>query len=328
MGESAGFAAPRLMRNPHVQTLGAALPMWARSERGGAPLRIPLSGGGALHATAWWHSHGDRTAVLLVHGVGGSSESNYMVRAALALHRAGFHVVRLNLRGAGQSIPDAPLLYHAGLVDDPRAAIEAVAKMERVRDVALLGFSLGGNVALKLAGAWGSAPPAHVRAVTTISAPLDLVETSRVLERWRTLPYRAYVLRSLVRQGREFARVHPSRARYDASRLLRLRTIRAYDEEVIAPMHGFSDAHDYYVNASSGTGLADVQVPTLIVHAEDDPMVPGSTVTPWLRDASSAVRVAWSERGGHVGFFAGVGERSWLNTWAIDRVVSFLRYPG
>ena len=320
------FSAPRFFRNAHVQTLGASLPFFASTELPSEPLRIPLGlGGGALRAIAHFHPDGERTAIVLVHGVGGSIESSYVRRAALCLYGAGFHVVRLNLRGAGDSIPDAPALYHAGLVEDPRMALDVVAKRERVRDVALVGFSLGGNVSLKLAGVWGASPPAYVRGVASVSAPLDLVETSRALERLRALPYRAYVLRALLRQGREFARVHPSRAKYQASSLLRLRTVRAYDEEVIAPMHGFSDAHDYYVNASSGPGLADVRVRTLVVHAEDDPMVPEDSVRKWLRDASPAVSALWSKRGGHVGWFSGIREREWVNTWALEKVASFLR---
>ena len=319
------FRAPRFLRNPHVQSLGAALPFWTRSAPPFEAMRIPLPGGGALRARASWQPHGERTAVVLVHGVGGSTESSYVRRAGMALHEAGFHVVRLNLRGAGDSMPDAPTLYHAGLVEDPQVALEAVARDPRVKDVALLGFSLGGNVSLKLAGTWGAAVPSYVRAVATVSAPLDLVETSRALETLRTLPYRGYVLRKLLSQGREFAELHPGAARYDGAKLRRLRTIRAYDEEVVAPMHGFCDAHDYYVNTSSGPGLADVRVRTLVIHAEDDPMIPAVSVKRWLRDASPAVRVAWSARGGHVGWFGGVGETSWVNTWAIDRVLAFLR---
>ena len=322
------FAAPRFLRNAHLQTLGAALPLWTRPELASEPMRIDLPGGGALRARASFHPDGECTAVVLVHGVGGSTESSYVRRSAVALYRAGYHVVRLNLRGAGDSMPDAPALYHAGLIEDPQVALEAVAARKEVKDVLLLGFSLGGNVSLKLAAKWGPAVPAYVRGVATISAPLDLVETSRALETLRTLPYRGYVLRKLLSQGREFARMHPGRAKYDPSRLRRLRTIRAYDEEVVAPMHGFCDAHDYYVNASSGPGLADIRVRTLVVHAGDDPMIPAISVRRWLRDASPSVRVAWSERGGHVGWFAGVHEHAWTNTWAIDRVVSFLRATG
>jgi predicted alpha/beta-fold hydrolase len=329
MGErNLDFAAPRLIRNAHLQTLGAALPLWTRPELSSEPMRIELPGGGALRARASWQSGGDRTAVVLVHGVGGSSESSYVRRAAIAFYRLGFHVVRLNLRGAGDSMPDAPALYHAGLVEDPRVALEATAARKGVKDVALVGFSLGGNVSLKLAAKWGAAVPAYVRGIATVSAPLDLVETSRALETLRTLPYRGYVLRKLLSQGREFAQIHPHRAKYDPSRLRRLRTIRAYDDEVVAPMHGFCDAHDYYVNASSGPGLADIRVRTLVVHAGDDPMIPAISVQRWLRDASPAVRVAWSERGGHVGWFAGVHAHAWTNTWAIDRVVSFLKAAG
>ena len=93
-------------------------------------------------------------------------------------------------------------------------------------------------------------------------------------------------------------------------------------------MHGFCDAHDYYVNASSGPGLVDVRVPTLVIHAEDDPMVPALSVRRWLNDASSAVRVAWSAHGGHVGWFSGVREGAWVNTWAIERVLSFFGEEG
>ncbi len=281
------FAAPRVagLGNRHVQTLGAALPLWTRGEPAFEPMRIPIPGGGALHARASWHPDSRlRGAVVLVHGVGGSNRSSYVRRAASAWFGGGFHVVRINLRGAGDSMAVAPLLYHAGLIEDPRVALEAVAQHPGVKNVALVGFSLGGNVSLKLASSWAGSPPPYVSAIASISAPLDLgVETSRALETLRTLPYREYVLRMLVSQGREFARLHPNAARYDVASLQGLRTVRAYDEVVVAPMHGFCDAHDYYVHASSGPGLADVRVPTLVVHAADDPMVPEEVGAPLAR---------------------------------------------
>jgi predicted alpha/beta-fold hydrolase len=333
-GDVLEFLVPRWLRSPHVQSLFNALPVHASprmfADVDARPLRIAIPSqsnlpAGALHATAWWHAEGNRTAAILVHGVGGSSESRYMVRAAVALYRAGFHVVRLNLRGAGDSIPDAPLLYHAGLVDDPRLAALAVGAMPRVDGVALVGFSLGGNVVLRLAGEWKARFPSVVRAVAAVSAPMDLVQVSRAIERKRSLPYRAYILRALVRQGTDFAAAHPARAHYDVSALPHLRTIRAYDEAVVAPMHDFASAQDYYARTSCGTVLPDVRIPTLVVHADDDPVVPGESVTPWLRDASPAVKVAWSARGGHVGWFGGLGEGAWVNTWAMNRVVEHLR---
>jgi predicted alpha/beta-fold hydrolase len=325
----APFLAPRFLRTRHVQSLFTALPLYAPPrtfpDLAASSVRMPIPGGGALHGEAWWHAEGERLAVILIHGVGGSTESRYLVRAAVALYRAGYHVVRLNLRGAGGSIADAPTLYHAGLTEDPRVAIDATLAMERVRGVVVVGFSLGGNVVLKLAGEWKDAVPRGVRGMAAVSAPLDLAAVSRGIERKRSLMYRAYILRSLVRQGLEFARLHRERARYDVRRVAKLRSIRAYDDVVVAPMHGFAGVDDYYARASCGPFLPDVRVPTLLVHADDDPIVPGRSVEPWLARASTSVRVAWSKRGGHVGWFAGMTEERWVNTWAVARLVEFLR---
>jgi predicted alpha/beta-fold hydrolase len=317
---------PRWLGSRHLQSLGAALPLHAPPRSFARPrdarMEFPLDGG-ALVAFAWW-LEGKRPAVLLVHGVGGSSESRYLLRAAVALRGAGYHVVRLNMRGAGESVVRAPSLHHAGMSGDLDAAARAVAADPRVSSVAVVGFSLGGNVALKLAGEWGDAPPAGVVAVATISAPTDLVECSRLLEAPRALPYRAWVVRNLVRQARAFAEYHPSRARYDVAALARVRRIRDYDARVIVPMHGFSSPEDYYARTSAGPYLGKIRVPTLMVHADDDPMVPGHTVRPSLRELPPCVKVAWSDVGGHVGWFAGLDEARWTRTWAMEKVVAFL----
>jgi predicted alpha/beta-fold hydrolase len=326
---TAPFTAPLWLASNHLQTLGAALPFWAppRSFRptNAELVRIPLRCGGALHAHAWWQA-GDRRrgAAILIHGVGGSSDSRYVVRAAVSLHRAGWHVVRLDLRGAGDSIADAPELYHAALTEDLRVALDHIGKNARVDGVALVGLSLGGHVVVRLAGELGDADPGVLRAAVAISAPLDLTEVTRAIERLRCLPYHTYVLQNLVRQGEAFARAHPQRTRYDARSLKRLRTIRAFDQEVIAPMHGFASAEDYYVRASAGPFVERIRVPTLLVHAEDDPMVPVHTMRAWLRAAPAALEQAWSRRGGHVGWFAGMNESSWVDTWAMDRTRRFL----
>ena len=335
------FAPRAWMSSAHVQTLGASLPLWSpprsfgevasRVER----LRFalgPRSADGALHAEGWWHAaprpparERARTTAMIVHGVGGSIQSQYVQRAGVSLYRAGMHVVRLNLRGAGTSIADAPALYHAGLTEDFRVAIDALLLDARVKDVVVLGFSLGGNAALKLAGEWGSSRPERVRGVAAVSAPLDLVATSKMLHRLRSYPYKSYVLRHLVRQGVEFARLHPDdgRARYDVKRLQRLRSIEHFDDEVIAPMHGFPSADAYYREMSAGRFLPAIGAPTLLVHAEDDPMIPASTMRPWLADAPPALEIAWSRRGGHVGFFGRLGEDAFIDTWAMKKVIAF-----
>ena len=323
------FNAPLWLASKHIQSLGAALPLWAppRSFRPARAefLRIPLPSGGALHAHAWWQTASrQHPAAIIVHGVGGSSASRYVVRAAVSMHRAGWHVVRLDLRGAGESIPDAHALYHAGLTEDLGVAASAVGSLAHVDGVALIGLSLGGHVALRLAGELGAGDSGPLRGAVSISAPLDLTHVTRAIERLRSLPYHRYVLKNLVRQGKAFAREHPHRASYDVRALSRVRTIRAYDAQVIAPMHGFASAEDYYERVSAGPVIERIRLPTLLIHAEDDPMVPADTVRKWLDRAPPALEQAWTERGGHLGWFAGMSEAHWVNTWAMDRARAFL----
>ncbi len=325
------FEPPRWIRNAHVQTLGAALPLWA-PPRGFSPARdeqlfFPLDAHGegfGLVGRGAFHAGGPRRTALLVHGVGGDVDSQYMRRAAVALYRAGMHVVRLNLRGAGEGIRTAPSLYHAALTADLDLVVRELLADPRVSSLLLVGFSLGGNASLFLAGTWGDAPPRGVDGVVAISPPLDLTLTSRALERLRSFPYARYVLRGLVDEAKTFAELRPERARYDATKLARLKTVRAYDELVVAPMHGFPDAATYYQKASSGPWLGKIVVPTLLVHAADDPMVPEETMRAWLGTRSDAVELAWSERGGHVGWFGGVDEGHFIDTWPMKRTIAFV----
>jgi predicted alpha/beta-fold hydrolase len=321
------FTVPWPFDNPHLQTLGAAVPLYVRPPKAARdePLRFPLSEGGALHAFGWWHE-GVRPTVLLLHGVGGSVSSRYVVRAAKGFFAAGFHVVRLNARGAGESIPDAPALYHAGLTEDLRVACRALrARTGQVGKLAVVGFSLGGHCTLRFA-AEESGTSALMDAAVTLSAPLDLALVSRLMNRPLNLPYRAYLVRGLKRQARDFARVHPQLAArsFDASALRKIHTIWAYDDLVVAPMHGFGTAASYYGQMSAGPLTGRVTHPLLMIHAEDDPIVPGHTVRPFLAQRAKSIEVAISQRGGHVGWFSGLSETTWLRTWAMDHAIDFL----
>lgn len=321
------LAIPRWLRSPHVQTVIGAAPVFAppRSHARVATedLRIPIGRGHRLHARAWWQP-GPATAVVLAHGIGGSGDSRCVLRAAVALHRAGRHVVRLDMRGAGESAPDVPTLYHGGLSSDLDAALSFVARDPRATRVVLFGFSGGGSMALKLAGEWGPHVPSHVAAVVSVSAPLDYTRVAPWMDRLGRLPYRLHVLGGLVRAARAFARHHGTRAGYGEQDLRGARTFRAFDGRVIAPMHGFPDVDTYYAEASSGPYLARIRVPTLLVHADDDPMVPQHTVRPWLKTASAAVRVETTRHGGHIGWLAGLDEASWISGWATRRATAFL----
>jgi uncharacterized protein len=324
------FRAPRWLSSGHVQTLGAALPFFA-SAKDILEERLWFEvDGGAVHARAWWHSAASgvserRPTVLVLHGVAGTSEAKSVVRGGRAFYKAGFHVVRLDLRGAGAGVERAPTIYHAGLTEDVRAAVLGLARHPRVESVVLVAISLGGHVALKLAGEWGESAPEALRALVTVSSPVDLGAATDEIDKLRNVPYCAYVLRGLIGQVQEFARVHPHKVKFDPARLRAIRKVRDYHTHVIAPMHGFASADDYHAKATAAPYLARVAVPTRMIHAEDDPMVPLGSVTPFLHDASRAIELLTSPGGGHVGWLGGLRERHWVNTWAIERAIEFAR---
>jgi predicted alpha/beta-fold hydrolase len=326
------FRPFRWLKSPHLQTIGAAVPLFSRP--GPHPghyeeeLRFPVGHRpnslvcGKLHACAWW-AHRPAPAVILLHGIAGSKESHCVVRAGMAFRAEGYHVIRLDMRGAGSSVADAPSLYHAGLTTDLDLVVRAIAKDPRVTCVTVLGFSGGGSQALKLAGEWGSKVPAGVAAIATVSAPLDYTKVAARMDTFACLPYRFHVLRGLVERAWKFADRFPERAHFQPADLDSVRRFRTYDESIIVPMHSFRDVDRYYRESSSGQWLGRIEVPTMILHAADDPMVPVETIRPWLADASRAVESRISTQGGHIGWLAGLDEESWTKGWATKSALSF-----
>jgi uncharacterized protein len=234
-----------------------------------------------------------RTLVLLVHGLGGSAESAYVLRMARRVADAGWNSLRLNLRGADLKGED---YYHAGLTSDLLSVLES-SEVRAHEEVFVVGFSLGGHVCLKLAA--GSLPT-RVRAVVSVSAPLDLATSARFFDEGAAWPYRRHVLSSLAAMLAQAAerRATPVSPREAA----RIRSIREWDERVVAPRHGFASAADYYAKVSAGNTLSQIIVPTLILHAHHDPMVPLEAVAPALRSAPPPVTAILWPRGGHLGF--------------------------
>lgn len=318
-----GARPPWLLRSAHVQTLLAGLPPIARPRPHARDvLRVPLSTGESLHAEALWASPTRRPTALIVHGLGGSTRSAYARRMARAVVEAGFHAVSVDLRGSGESRASSRSLYHAGLTEDPAAALADIARDDRVASVLLVGFSLGGHVALRLAAEWGERVPERVAGVVAVCPPLDLAETSRRIERPAMTPYRAYLLRGLVANAIALAERDPAAVPISIRELRALPTIAAFDERVIAPMHGFRGAEHYYATQSVGPRLGDVVVPTTVIATEDDPMVPADTLRPFLARSGGAVRVLWSRLGGHVALTESV--IPWRG-WADARVLELLR---
>jgi predicted alpha/beta-fold hydrolase len=323
------FPSPRISHG-WVQTLGAAVPFWAPPGNF-APerrelVRLAVPGEEAsLHAHAWWHR--DRTkhaTVLLVHGVGGSAEAAYLVRAAVAFYEAGYHVVRLDLRGAGTSAPEWSTRYHAGLSGDVVAACKELSKHERVGDLLLAGFSLGGHLALHVSADSVSEDVGSLRGVVALAAPVELAATVKYLARPAALPFHGFVVVSLVAQTLAMLEARPELVPCTRAELLRVRNLWAYDELIVARMHGFLGARDYYERSSVSPRLGALGRPTLFLYAGDDPMVPAHVADARLaRGVSSNLVAERSDRGGHLGWFSEASPGAFVRTWGVERALAF-----
>ena len=240
-----------------------------------------------------------RGLVIIVHGMGGSAERTYCAVAASAARAAGLSSLRLNLRGADGSGED---LYHIGLVDDVEAAV-AHPEVTGYERLYAIGFSLGGHIALRAAALGGAG--GRLRAVASVCAPLDLDACCAHIDHPKRWAYRMHLLAGVKEVYRMVAARRPMPEPVEA--VLAIRSVRVWDERVVAPRFGFAGASDYYRQVGVGPLLPQMAIPALVVASESDPMVPARTVRPALLEASSAVEVRWLRRGGHVGFPGEVG---------------------
>lgn len=254
-------------------------------------------------------------ALVLVHGLGGSDASSYVLSTGEAAFRRGWHVVRMNMRGSGDGEDLSPLMYNAGLDGDLLAALGAVA--ETVSRLAVVGFSLGANLALLAAGRRREHLPGALRAIAAVSPPLDLSACADALERWDNRLYQRYFMVMLAEAYRRRHRRRPDL--FPAGLEEGLRTVREYDDVITAPFGGYDGAADYYSRSSAGPWLERIEHPTLVLAAADDPMIPVETVEKW---PTGTVRREFTRTGGHVGFVGRSRAPGFF--WAADRALDFL----
>lgn len=234
--------------------------------------------------------------VVLIHGLTGCSTGTYMLVSARHLLGQGYPVLRLNLRGAGPARALCRQQYHAGRSADLRAALAALPPELTARGIFAVGYSLGANMLLKYLGEQGAGGP--VRAAAAVSAPIDLAAASRCIRAPRNRLYHAWLLRRMQEEalaGEGFSAAERAVVRT-------VRTVREFDDRLVAPRNGFAGADDYYARCSALRFLPAIAVPTLVIHALDDPWIPGAAYQACDWRASRHVVPLLPGQGGHVGF--------------------------
>jgi predicted alpha/beta-fold hydrolase len=281
-------------------------------------LPVDAGDGVRLLLRASWQPgrHEDHPALVIVHGLGGSDESSYAVSAGRHAYARGWHVLRMNMRGCGGGEALCPLLYNAGLDTDLLAVVDEVAR--RTARVAVVGFSLGANLALLMLGRRRGALPRALRAAAAVSPPVDLAACADAVEAPRNRLYQHRFIRMLSDGYRRRHRARPDL--FPAGREAGIRTVREFDERITAPFGGYESADDYYARASAGPWLAEIDRPTLLLAAQDDPMIPAASVERW--PVSGAVRREITPTGGHVGFVGPSTAPCWF--WAAERALRFV----
>ncbi len=312
---------PRL-RNGHLMTIFA----WGRTRPAPA---LPAVEARLFDVTAdtrvsadcyWQPERADHPALIVLHGLEGSSVAHYMIGIAGKAFAAGFSVVLLNQRNCGGTEHLGPGLYHSGLTADPVHVLNELASRDGITRIAIAGYSLGGNLALKLAGDYGAEAPPAVRAVCAVSPIVEISRCVHALERPLNIIYQWNFVRNLRRRMRRKAELWPGA--FPIDRLAGVRTVREFDDVFTAPHFGFRGAEDYYQRASAMRVVDRIRVPTLVISAQDDPFVPaGMFEEPALR-GNPCITTIVTPHGGHCGFIAAPGGND-DGYWAESSIVRF-----
>jgi hypothetical protein len=322
--EDKPFAPARFFSHADLQTFGAYLwPSRFRSPdtTGDEERFFEVEPGSRVLARCRWQTERTQHPTLVMwHGLEGSATSAYMLATAAKAFARGFNVVRMNVRNCGGTEHLTPTLYHGGLTNDLRVVIEELISQDRLPGIVIAGFSLGGNLTLKLAGEYADEPPAQLKAVAAISPSVDLQASCDVINLKRNAIYHRNFLYYLKRRLRVKKSLFPDL--YDTTGLRQIRSIVEFDDRYIAPAFGFADVRDYYAKASAKRFLKQIRIPTLIIHAQDDPFIPFAP----LRDAGVAtnpyILLLAPEHGGHVAFLSATSENE-DRFWAENRLVDF-----
>jgi uncharacterized protein len=269
----------------------------------------------------WQEQRAIATTVIIVHGLEGSSDSQYVIGTGSKAWRAGMNVVRMNMRNCGGTETLGPTLYNSAMSSDVGTVAETLIREESLRKVVLVGFSMGGNLVLKMLGEWDAQPPPQILAGIGVSPAMDLAASADALHDRQNRIYEWKFLRGLKKRIQRKAALYP--ARYDTRYLRGLRSLREFDDQVTARYCGFRDAQDYYTRAASAQVLDRIAVPTLIVHAVDDPFIRVLHDTREKLLQNPNITYIETANGGHCAFLAEA--HGYDGRWAERQAVAFVQ---
>ena len=320
--DHATFQPRRGLRGGHLQTIGSfLLPRHVIPPPGEARLIDVEDGAKILCHCHWQPDRANALTVIIVHGLEGSSDSTYMLGIAAKGVACGMNVVRMNQRNCGGTDGISPTLYHSGRSADIAAVARHFIENDRIRRFALAGFSMGGNLVLKLAGEWGREGPPQFCAVAAVCPSVDLAASADALHLPGNRLYEIYFLWKLRRRLRQKARLFPDV--FDVSRINGVATLRDFDDKVTAFYSGFTGADDYYARAAASNVIDRIAVPAFILNAANDPFIRITDETRKKIFANPHISFVETADGGHCSYLAQPDGDD--GRWAEARVIEFLR---
>jgi predicted alpha/beta-fold hydrolase len=273
----------------------------------------------------WQESPREHPTLVLLHGLEGSSESGYVLGTAEKAWVAGFNVVRMNQRNCGGTENLTPTLYHSGRSADFRAVVLALIERDGLPEIFAAGFSMGGNLVLKMAGEFGNSTPQQVQGFAAVAPCFDLAACADALGEPQNFIYNRHFIRRLKSRMRHKARlfpeIYPANGRMEG--LNGIRTVRDFDDAITAPFCGFTSADDYYARSSAMHVLGAITRPTLVLTAADDPFVPLATFENATLRGNPNITFVATRYGGHCAFIS--QEDGDERFWSEARIVEFCR---
>jgi len=316
------FVPRRFLRGGHAQTIAGNFMRRANRLSESEERLVQIEEDVQILCHCHWQAEPQkRLTLIIVHGLEGSSNSQYVIGTAGRALAKGWNVVRMNVRGCGGTERLSSTLYHSGLSQDVEKLVAEMIAGDGLQRVALVGFSMGGNQVLRAVGRWGAGAPPELIAAATVSPAIDLAMSSDRLHEAANSLYEWWFLISLRKSFRRKSELWPGR--YDPALLKHVHSVRDFDEHITARYMGFEGAADYYNKASSLHVLEKISIPTLVIHSDDDPFVAISAESQRKLQENSSITFLQTKHGGHCAFI-GDSVADDDGRWAERKIVEFL----